>query len=312
MPELPEVENVANALRLNLLDRRLTGLRIRFAGVFSDPPRRVRRALLNRRLAGVHRHGKYLILNFADDGSGAAAEKAGPAAAERISAVRGRTVRGRATGASIIRERPPMYEANLMLHLRMTGQLLCLAEYRTDKHVHATFDFDGVSVHYRDMRKFGRFTLVDDARRPEAIAHIGPDVLEVRFAEWHERIAGRRAPIKSLLLNQGIAAGLGNIYVDEALFRAGVHPQTTAAALSRDELRRILRCGKEVMRLAIRHGGTTYINFTNFHGKPGNFRRKLRVYGRTGEPCPRCRTKLERLIVGGRSSHFCPTCQPAR
>jgi formamidopyrimidine-DNA glycosylase len=167
-------------------------------------------------------------------------------------------------------------------------------------------------VHYRDIRKFGRFTLVEDGRYPAAIHHVGPDMLAVRFATWYPRIAGRRAPIKALLLDQGIAAGLGNIYVDEALFRAGVHPATPAADLARDELRTILRCGKAVMRLAIRHGGTTYINFTNFHGKPGNFRRKLRVYGRTGEPCRRCGAPLERMVVGGRSSHFCPACQPRR
>jgi formamidopyrimidine-DNA glycosylase len=302
LPELPEVESVAAALRLNLLGRRFTGLRVRFGGVFADRPRRVRRALRDRTLIDVHRHGKYLIMNFAGDVAAAASGPADP-----VSRGGAGLVRDGRSGADGSRG-----ETHLMLHLRMTGQLLCLPDYRPDKHVHATLDFDGRRVHYRDMRKFGRFQLVEDGRRPAAIAHVGPDVLEVRFAKWYERIADRRAPIKALLLDQGIAAGLGNIYVDEALFRAGVHPTTPAAALDRDELRAILRCSKDVLRLAIRHGGTTFVNFTNFHGKPGNFRRKLRAYGRTGEPCLRCHTPLERLVVGGRSSHFCPRCQPAR
>ena len=287
MPELPEVESVAAALRLNLSGRRLTGLRVRFAGVFDDPPRRVRQAVVGKVLAGVHRHGKYLILTFAPDSGRAGNGGSG-----------GDT--GSAAGAI----------AHLMLHLRMTGQIFLLDGYRPDHHVHATFDFDGLPVHYRDIRKFGRFTLVEDPRSPAAIRHVGPDMLEVRFAVWRRRVAGRRAPIKALLLDQGIAAGLGNIYVDEALFRAGVHPTTPAAVLTDVELRRILRCSKEVLRLAVRHGGTTFLNFTDFHGQPGNFRRKLRVYGRTGEPCRNCGAALERLVVGGRSSHYCPTCQP--
>jgi len=234
--------------------------------------------------------------------------------AEPSAAAFGRLVRGRSVRSVHRRGKYVVFGLtggySLLVHLRMTGQLLSLVDYRPDRHVHAVFDFEGLPIYYRDMRKFGRFTLVDDAVRPTAMAHVGPDVLQVRFAEWLDRIGGRRAPIKALLLDQGIAAGLGNIYVDEALFRAGVHPRTPADALSREELRTILRCSKEVMRLAIRHGGTTYINFANFHGNPGNFRRKLRVYGRTGEPCRRCGTVLERLVVGGRSSHFCPVCQP--
>jgi len=246
VPELPEVENVAAALRLNLLGRPVTGLRVRFGGVFAPSARAVRAAILGKTLREVHRHGKYLILTFAADPS------------------------------------------------------------TTDT------DFDGLAVHYRDIRKFGRFTLVDDPRQPSAIDHVGPDMLAVRFGTWHRSIAHRRAPIKALLLDQGIAAGLGNIYVDEALFRARIHPLTTPVALTRTELHEILRSAKAVLRLAIRHGGTTFLNFTNFHGQPGNFRRKLRVYGRTAEPCYLCGTPIARLRIAGRSSHYCPHCQPGR
>ena len=270
MPELPEVESVGRALRENLQGRRLTGLQAPFPGVLGQSLAATRRALLGKPLGPVHRHGKYLILTF---GRGAQA-------------------------------------AHLMIHLRMTGQIFILDGYLPDKHVHVTMDFEGLPVHYRDIRKFGRLTLVEDGAAPAAMAHIGPDMLKVRFAQWHARMAGRSAPIKALLLDQGIAAGLGNIYVDESLFAAGVHPLARPSALEREVLHEVLRQAKRILRLSINHGGTTFLNFTDFHGKPGNFRRKLRVYGRAGEPCKKCGTAIESLRVAGRSSCFCPSCQP--
>ncbi len=277
MPELPEVESVAQALRLNLQDRRCTGLRVRFGGVLEPSPRAVRQAMVGRTLTGVRRHGKYLILEFGSPGASA--------------------------GDHLRR---------VMLHLRMTGQVFVLEDYRPDHHVHLTLDFEGRAVHYRDIRKFGRWCTVGADWRTRELAHIGPDMLQVRFARWYPVVARRRAPIKSVLLDQGVAAGLGNIYVDEALFRAGVHPLARPADLSREVLHTVLREARSVLRLAIRHGGTTFLNFTDFHGQPGNFRRKLRVYGRTGEACRRCGGRIERLVVGGRSAHFCGACQPER
>ena len=270
MPELPEVENVGRALKENLTGRRLTRLKVDFPGVLGQSTRATRKSLLDKKLADVHRHGKYMVLWFeGDDGS----------------------------------------RAYLMVHLRMTGQFFILDEFVPDKHVHVTFDFDGLDVHYRDIRKFGRLTLVDDGEATAELAHVGPDMMKVRFPEWHKRIGGRKAPIKALLLDQGIAAGLGNIYVDESLFLAGVHPEARPCDLDEDTLRDVLKRGKHVMRLAINHGGTTFLNFTNFYGKPGNFRRKLRVYGRGGEPCRDCGATLEKTVVGGRGTVFCPECQ---
>lgn len=270
MPELPEVESVRRALEDNLAGLQVTGLKVAFPGVLGQSRAITRRALLGARLDHVHRHGKYLILNF--EGG----------------------------------EQGPVH---LMVHLRMTGQIFILPDYIPDKHVHLTFDFEGLPVHYRDVRKFGRLTLVEDGRHPEAIAHVGPDMLKVRFADWHRRLAHRTAPIKALLLDQGIASGLGNIYVDESLFLARVHPLARPAELSEEQLREVWRRAKQVLRSSIKHGGTTFLNFTNFHGQPGNFRRKLRVYGRKGEKCHDCGAILEGLRVGGRSSCYCPTCQ---
>jgi formamidopyrimidine-DNA glycosylase len=269
MPELPEVENVGRALEHNLKGLELTELDVRFAGVLGQSVRKTRAALLGKKVTRVHRHGKYLIIHFGEE--------------------------------------PDV--AYLMVHLRMTGQFFILEDYAPDKHVHVVFDFEDLPVHYRDIRKFGRLTLVEDGENPAALAHVGPDMMKVRFREWHGRIAHRKAPIKALLLDQGIAAGLGNIYVDESLFLCGVHPETRPCDLDEDTLREVLKRGKHVMRLAIRHGGTTFLNFTDFYGKPGNFRRKLRVYGRGGEPCRDCRTTLEKTVVGGRGTVFCPSCQ---
>jgi formamidopyrimidine-DNA glycosylase len=271
MPELPEVESVAGALRRNLLGNRCTGLEVRFAGVLSPSAAAVRRAMVGRVLAAVARHGKYLVLTFT---------------------------------------RAPAAPTYVMLHLRMTGQVFLLEGYRPDQHVHLALRFADRTVHYRDIRKFGRWTVVGPHWREQELAHIGPDMLAVRTATWLARVRRRRAPLKAVLLDQKVAAGLGNIYADEALLRAGVHPLAVAAACDEATLRRVLQAARAVLRLAIRHGGTTFLNFTDFDGKPGNFRRQLRVYGRGGEPCRRCRTVIERITVGGRSTCFCPSCQP--
>ncbi len=272
MPELPEVENVGRALLENLQGRRLTALEARFPGVLGQSIGATRRALLGKTLTGLHRRGKYLILHFDHEG-----------------------------------EKP----AYLMIHLRMTGQVFILDRYIPDKHVHLVFDFDGLPVYYRDIRKFGRLTLVEDGVAPAAIDHVGPDMLSVKTKDWLARISHRKAPLKACLLDQGIAAGLGNIYVDEALFLARVHPLARPVDLDQTALSEVLRRAKQVLRLSIRHGGTTFMNFTNFTGKPGNFRRKLRVYGRAGQPCRDCGARLEKIVVAGRGTVFCPECQPS-
>jgi formamidopyrimidine-DNA glycosylase len=274
VPELPEVESVARALRRHLAGRRLTGLEAPFPGVLGQSLPATRRALLGKVFADVHRRGKYMIATFSGDD---------PA--------------------------DPDDRAHLMIHLRMTGQVFVLDGYVPDRHVHVSFDFDGLPVHYRDVRKFGRLTLVEDAIAPAALAHVGPDMLAVRWPEWRARLGRRRAPIKAVLLDQGLASGLGNIYVDECLFLAGVRPTTAACDLDEATLREVLRRAKQVLRLAIRHGGTTFLNFTDFYGKPGNFRRQLRVYGRAGQPCRACGGTLARTTVAGRTSVYCPSCQ---
>jgi formamidopyrimidine-DNA glycosylase len=272
MPELPEVESVARSLRSALLGRRLDAIAVRWAGSLRPSPAAARRALLGKRLLAVSRHGKYLFLDFG--------ERAGAPA-----------------------------QRQLLLHLRMTGQLFTDPAYRPDKHLRLRLDFEGLPVFYRDLRKFGGFTLLEGLPGRGAIPHVGPDWLAVRFEAWQGRLAGRRAPLKALLLDQGVAAGLGNIYADEALFRAGLHPAATASSLDDASHRRLFAACRQVLRLGIRDGGTTLLDFVDFDGRPGNFRRKLRVYGRTNEPCLDCGTPIASMRIAGRSSHFCPSCQ---
>ncbi len=271
MPELPEVENVARALRDLLAGRRLTALRTGWAGCCEPSARAVRRALLRKRLTTVRRRGKYMLLTFAGDDGDA---------------------------------------SYLMIHLRMTGQFLIHPDYAPDRQVRATFDFEGRLAHFRDQRKFGRLTLVEDGEAPRCMDHVGPDMLEIGLREWKARFAHRRCPLKAALLDQGIASGIGNIYADEALFRARLHPLRRPCDLDDGELRRLHRAVKGVLRLAIDHGGTTFLNFAGFDGRPGNFRRKLRVFQRDGEPCRDCGTTLQKIRAAGRSTHFCPSCQP--
>lgn len=273
MPELPEVESVARSLRAALIGRRLDAIAVRWAGSLKPSPRAARAALIGKRLLAVERHGKYLFLNFGT-------RPEGPA------------------------------ERQLLLHLRMTGQLFTDPAYRPDKHLRLRLDFEGQRVFYRDLRKFGGFTLLEGLPGRAAIPHVGPDWLTLRYAEWRERVVGRRAPLKVLLLDQGPAAGLGNIYADEALFRAGLAPNLPASRLGDAERRRLFRACRAVLRMGIAHGGTTFLDFVDFDGRPGRFRERLRVYGRTGQPGRRCGTPIARQRLGGRSSHFCPRCQP--
>lgn len=272
MPELPEVESVARGLRSLLIGRRLTGLKAHWAGCLEPSPRAVRAAIVGKTLESVHRHGKYLLLSFGGEGAA---------------------------------------PAHLMVHLRMTGQFLIDPPDKPDHMVRASLDFDGVPAYFRDQRKFGRLSLVEDGIAPACMAHIGPDMLLVGLSEWRDRFAHRKSPLKAALLDQGIASGIGNIYADEALFRAGLHPLRRPCDLDAEEVRRLHRAIKGVLRLAIKHGGTTFMSFRDFNGRPGNFRRKLRVFQRGGEPCRDCGTTIEKIRVAGRSTHFCPECQPA-
>jgi formamidopyrimidine-DNA glycosylase len=196
------------------------------------------------------------------------------------------------------------------IHLGMTGRLT-IEPARSDvpKHTHLLIDLVGRSdqLRFRDPRRFGGIwwlgTDSDDSQS------MGPEPLSVRPQQLAKRLKKTRRAIKTALLDQRLVAGLGNIYVDEALFAAGIHPQTLANQLTPAQLRRLNRSIKTVLRRAIRHRGSTLRDYVDADGAAGAFQRLHRVYSREGAPCPNCKTPIARIVLGGRSTHFCPQCQ---
>jgi formamidopyrimidine-DNA glycosylase len=198
----------------------------------------------------------------------------------------------------------------LVVHLGMTGKLILVEGGRVARrrHRHAVLTMDdGRRLEYVDPRRFGFFWVGagDDLGRQ---LNIGPDPFQLSAPELSRRLAGRRAPVKSLLLDQRLVSGIGNIYADETLFRAGVHPLTPGDAAAR-HADGLLREARSVLRRAIRHGGTTIRDYRKADGSAGAFRSRLAVYGRAGEPCVSCRGAVRRIVIGARSAHYCPRCQ---
>ena len=202
-------------------------------------------------------------------------------------------------------------QGDLIVHLRMTGQLLVApAEAAPEgRHLRVVLALDGRRLLYNDARKFGRMYLVDDAE--EVLGELGPEPLEGGFTA--ERLAAclgrRRGAVKSLLLDQKVLAGIGNIYADEALHMAGIAPQRPACALSQDEIAALCRAIRGELERGIRNRGTTLSDYRDAAGREGEHRGYLRVYGRAGQPCLRCGGEIVRARVGGRSSYHCPACQ---
>src|SRR5579884_2817415 len=274
MPELPEVESVRRQLEPVLAGRRFERVDI------ADPrlvrpfePAEVAAELEGERVAAVERRGKYLIVRFES---------------------------GRV----------------LLVHLRMTGSLLCApsGSVTDDPHRRAVVTLDnGSDVVYRDVRRFGTWLLLEPGEaEPYLAARVGDEPLDALFtaARLGERLAGRRTSLKAALLDQRTLAGMGNIYVDEALWRARLNPLRPAADLDRAELRRLHRA----IRAALEHGlarqGSTLRDYRLPDGSGGSMQDEFRVYGRRDEPCDRCGTPIARTRVAGRTTWFCPTCQP--
>jgi len=207
----------------------------------------------------------------------------------------------------------------LLIHLRMTGQLLLESDdCPVDKYTRVVFSLDsgrpegGEHLRFSDMRKFGRLILTDQPG--EVLDELGPEPLGEDFTveRFARMLAGRRGRIKSLLLNQRFLAGLGNIYVNEALCQAHIHPLRSADSLSPAEIEDLHRAIRSVLNAAISEGGTTLSNgnFKQTSGEAGEFASRLVAYDREGEPCECCGAPIERIKVGQRSTYFCPRCQP--
>jgi formamidopyrimidine-DNA glycosylase len=196
----------------------------------------------------------------------------------------------------------------------MTGRLVVVAANQPcPPHTHGFFALDdGRELRYTDPRRFGRILVVPDSGIAAFCGRLGEDPLQISLPAFIRRLAGRRAKIKALLLDQRVVCGIGNIYADESLWLARVHPARLAARLSADEVSRLRQAMRSVLRAAIRLRGSSISDFVDSEGNPGGYQGRHRVYHRHGRPCFRCGAVIRRMLVAGRSSHFCPRCQPPR
>jgi len=201
----------------------------------------------------------------------------------------------------------------LLVHLGMTGNLAPhFAEQPLDKHTHATFVLDdGRELRYTDARRFGRMAYLAGETLAVELLRFGADPLEVTAEGFAKRIQGSRARIKALLLDQTVLRGVGNIYADESLWSAGIHPAKSGAKLKRKELTRLWQALQRILRKAIQMRGSSISDFVDAEGQPGDYQQHHRAYGREGKKCFRCGRAIKRIIVAGRSSYFCPACQRA-
>ncbi len=275
MPELPEVETVLRGLAARALRRRITAVEIRhpavIVGSVEDFTGTVRGALIRQ----LKRKGKALAMELAPQSVG-----------------------------------PPRH---LLLRLGMTGQFVVArrdAPLQPHTHVVLSLDDGAEELRYRDTRRFGRLRCCTADELEEIFGRLGPDAQRIDEAQFLGALKNRRGAIKSWLMNQQFLSGLGNIYADEALFLGRVHPLTQAGRLSPEAAHRLYRAVRKVLDHAVALQGTSFRDYIDIDGRPGNFLPRLRVYQRTGEPCRRCRRPIRRLIVAGRSTHFCPKCQP--
>jgi formamidopyrimidine-DNA glycosylase len=277
MPELPEVETIVRGLRAELPGRTIAGVRLGKTD-FIDDPVVLAELLPGRRISGVERFGKFINVE-----------------------TESRTDLPK-----------PDARLHLILHLGMSGRVAVqTAGEPAAPHTHAFFELDdGRELRFTDPRRFGRILVLPDSRIVPFRARLGAEPLQISAAEFRRRLAGRRARIKALLLDQHLLCGVGNIYADESLWLARIHPARQAAGLRASDLDRLRLAIRRVLRDAIRLRGSSISDYLDTEGNPGAYQQRHRVYHRHGQPCFCCGITIRRSIVAGRSSHFCPRCQP--
>jgi formamidopyrimidine-DNA glycosylase len=290
MPELPEVEVTRRRIGKLLVGRKIARIvTTKPSYFFLTSPKKLQQELAGQSVKKLERHGKYLLARL-DGGS------------------------------------------TLLLHLGMTGQLfgegarsirlLRAPDRRSkgterprgfspDEHTHLQLEFadGGPRVFFRDVRKFGKVLLVAAGRSDPRLEKLGIDALEANGSQLFDAARARKIPIKSLLLDQAVIAGIGNIYADEALFLAGVSPRRAARRVDAAACAAIIAAAQKVMRRSIQTGGSSISDYVNPDGSDGGYQNERRVYGREDEPCPTCGTAIRRVVIAQRSSHFCPACQ---
>ena len=274
MPELPEVETIARGLA-----QRVTGERIESVWIGSkkqplkSSASKIAATLTGKSIARVHRMGKNIVFELASSPG-------------RMS---------------------PVADAQWIVHLGMTGRMLvCEAGTEPIKHTHVLVSLtSGNEIRFIDARMFGKLSVHPHGGFDPG----GVEPLDVELPTFVQLFRGKKTPIKSALLDQKLLRGVGNIYADESLARIGVRPKRRASSLTRDELTRLWKAVQEVLREAIQLGGSSVSDYVGADGEEGFFQLQHRVYGREGEPCLTCRTPIKRVVIAGRSSHYCQKCQ---
>lgn len=193
----------------------------------------------------------------------------------------------------------------LYVHLGMTGRLLWKAE--PGRYTRAIIELENGVLLYDDVRQFGRVEFFENAT--PSLSSVGPDALGIQFEDFHSRLRSRRGRLKAVILNQSFIAGVGNIYADESLFAARIHPLALSNRLSKQRVERLYKSMIEILQLAIHHRGSSISDYVDAAGKRGSFQQFHSVYGRAGEPCLRCGSPIRRVVVAGRGTHYCPRCQ---
>lgn len=273
MPELPEVETVRRTLEQLVLQKEIKDVSVTWPKIIKQPVEieQFKDALVGQVIEHIGRRGKFLIIYTTDYA--------------------------------------------LVSHLRMEGRYgLYTPDDEVDKHTHVIFYFsDGTELRYRDVRKFGTMHLFARGTELEQLPllQLGPEPFAEEFTvkRMQHMFAKTNRSVKTVLLDQKVVVGLGNIYVDEALFRAGIHPERNASSLTNKELKKLHREIVATLTEAVEKGGSTIRSYVNSQGQIGMFQLELYVYGRKGEECKTCTTPLERIVVGGRGTVFCPKCQ---
>ena len=272
MPEMPEVETVRRGLMNIAAGRKIQGIDVYYGKTVENDIEEFRQALIGQTIERIDRRGKYLLFRFTNN-------------------------------------------LTMVSHLRMEGKYFFYPdEVPLRKHAHVFFHFtDGSTLVYEDVRKFGTMEVII----PELVdsyflaKKIGPEPTEADFKEpaFQAALKQSKKPIKSALLDQKLVAGLGNIYVDEVLYRAKVHPARLGQSLTAREATAIRKETIAVLAQAVEKGGSTIRSYSNAFGEDGTMQEEHQVYGKTGQPCLRCGTPIEKIQLGGRGTHFCPHCQ---